>query len=199
MIAFVEGEIMLKTAETVILSAGGIGYEIMMPASDLQQLPGVGSQVRVHTSFYIHEDVISLFGFLSRDELMLFKQLITVSGIGPKTALGILSVLNTDELRMAILAEDAKTIAKAPGIGTKTARKLILDLKDKINADLPESMEGAAVQGQPGGAAGDAIQALVSLGYSQTEAARAVMHVEGAEEMDTGTLLKMALRNISIL
>jgi Holliday junction DNA helicase RuvA len=200
MIAFIEGEIMQKTAESVIIAAGGIGYEIQMPASDLQKLPGTGAQARIHTYLYIHEDVISLFGFLSRDELALFRQLITVSGIGPKIALGILAALSTDELRMAIVAEDARTIAKAPGIGTKTARKLILELKDKVGEQMAEAGDApAAVSVQGSDAVSDAVQALVSLGYSQTEAARAVMKIEGAGDMDAETLLKLALRNTSIL
>ena len=142
----------------------------------------------------MREDALGLFGFLTQDDLKIFKLLITVNGVGPKAALAILSAMTADELRFAILAEDAKAIAKAPGIGPKTAKRMIIELKDKLN--LESMIE------DPGDAAAnvrdEVIMALTALGYGNTEAVRAVRAVSGADEMDSETLLKQALKKIMI-
>ena len=141
-----------------------------------------------------------LFGFLTRDDLRLFELLIGVSGIGPKGGLGILSALSADELRFAILSDDAASIARAPGIGKKTAQKLILELKDKL--DLGEALGSRSIQARQAEAypSGDSLQeavmALTALGYPGTEALRAVKAVEGREGMDTEQLLKAALKHL---
>ena len=139
MIAYIKGELAATDVDTVVVEAGGLGYEIYVPASVYEGLPALGAQVRLHTYLHVREGGIQLFGFLDRDSLEVFKLLITVSGIGPKGALGVLSVISPNELRFAILADDAKTISRAPGIGAKTARKLILELKDKLH---PEDVFG---------------------------------------------------------
>ncbi len=199
MIAFLRGELAAVRSDTAIIETGGIGYEVMMPAASLERLGPAGSQVTVHTYLYVREDNIGLFGFLDPDELDLFKQLISVSGVGPKAALAILSVLSADALRLAIVAEDAKTISKAPGVGAKTARRLIVELKDKISL----SAEDGGYQGDEpelsadrSSAAEDAVMALTALGYSSSEAVRAVRLVENASELDAEQLLKQALKKI---
>lgn len=148
---------------------------------------------------------MQLFGFLTKDELAMFQLLITVSGIGPKGALGILSVMDADALRFAILADDAKSISKAPGIGVKTAGRLILELRDKV--DFEEAIEGAldrgemnaagrSSAGENGAAANEAIQALVALGYSSAEAVKAVKKVAAAPDQTVEDILKAALKNL---
>ena len=133
MYAYFKGIIAQKEENGLILEVNQIGYHIFMPGSMLDALPGVGQEAMIHTYTYVKEDAMQLYGFLSRDDLALFKMLITVSGIGPKGGLAVLSTLSADDLRFAILSEDAKAIARAPGIGAKTAQKVVIELKDKIS------------------------------------------------------------------
>lgn len=187
----------------MVIESGGIGWNIHVPLSVLDRLPHVGEQMKVYTSFQVKEDSMTLYGFLSRQDLKMFNQLLGVNGIGPKAALGILSSLTPDDLRMAIMAEDAKAIAKAPGIGPKTAKRVILDLKDKISMDdvLPLQFAGgqaeanvAAAASGVDGAGKEAIEALVALGYSPTEATKAVRQVEIKEGMNAEAVLKASLK-----
>lgn len=187
----------------MVIESGGIGWNIHVPLSVLDRLPHVGEQMKVYTSFQVKEDSMTLYGFLSRQDLKMFNQLLGVNGIGPKAALGILSSLTPDDLRMAIIAEDAKAIAKAPGIGPKTAKRVILDLKDKISMDdvLPLQFAGgqaeanvAAAASGVDGAGKEAIEALVALGYSPTEATKAVRQVEIKEGMNAEAVLKASLK-----
>ena len=136
MLAFVKGKLDTVTEDYIIVENQGNGYEILVPGSVIQAMPQVGNEVKIYTYLYVREDVLQLYGFLTKDQLDMFKLLITVNGIGPKGALGILTVMDVDALRLAILSDDAKSIAKSPGIGAKTAGKLILELKDKM--DLKE-------------------------------------------------------------
>lgn len=204
MIYFVKGTLDTVTENMIVVENNGIGFEIMVPLSVVSNLPQTGNEVKIYTYTYVREDALSLYGFLTKDELAMFKMLITVSGIGPKGALGILSVMDADELRFAILADDAKSIAKAPGVGRKTAGKLILELKDKM--DFEEAVENVLDKGQAaakgstgmaGGIAGnDAIQALVALGYTSTEAVRAVKKVDITPDMTVEDILKAGLKNL---
>ncbi len=205
MIYFVKGELETVSEQMIVVENHGIGYEIMVPHSVITNLPQTGNEVKIYTYTYVREDALQLYGFLTRDELAMFKLLITVNGIGPKGALGILSVMDADALRFAIMADDAKSIAKAPGIGAKTASKLILELKDKM--DFEEAVENvlakgeaaAAVRENPndvGYAANEAIQALVALGYTSTEAVKAVKKVDLTPEMTVEDILKAGLKNL---
>ncbi len=201
MIAFVEGCLCEAASGSVVISAGGLGYLISVPDSTLDSLPPLGSQVKLYTHLSVREDGLSLYGFISRDQLDIFRLLLQVSGIGPKGALALLSVLSVDELVMAIASEDVKAISRAPGVGAKTARRVILDLKDKV--DLEKFAGGDLITGDSSaaegsaGAASDVIFALTSLGYSRTEAVRAVNAVEGAAGIsDASLLLKLALKKI---
>ena len=200
MIHFVKGILDTVSENMVVVENGGIGFEIMVPLSVLSSLPQTGNEIKIYTYTYVREDALQLYGFLTRDELSMFRLLITVSGIGPKGALGILSVMDADALRFAILA---KSISKAPGIGAKTASKLILELKDKM--DFEEAVTHVLDQGQaemagevPAGgmAANDAIQALVALGYTSTEAVKAVKKVEITADMTVEDILKAGLKNL---
>ena len=204
MIAFIQGELCDAGQDTIVVACHGIGYEIQIPVSVAQVLPDPGNVVKIYTYTYVREDALGLFGFLTKDDLKIFKLLITVNGVGPKAALAILSAMTADELRFAILAEDAKAIAKAPGIGPKTAKRTIIELKDKLNLESMIEGHGDAEMSlsDPGDAAAnvrdEVIMALTALGYGNTEAVRAVRAVSGADEMDSETLLKQALKKIMI-
>ena len=174
----------------------------------MQQLPGVGEIVRIHTYLYVREDALNLYGFATRDDLEVFKLLITVNGVGPKAALGILSTISPDDLRFAILADDAKAIAKAPGIGAKTASKLILELKDKLKLEDAFEAKMKTPETQITMALGitdvktvrnEAVQALVALGYSNTDALKVVRQVEITDTMDVEAVLKQCLKKMTFL
>lgn len=130
MIAFLKGEIADLTEGSVVLDVNGVGYEVLVPGQLLSMLEGIGSRVKLYTYMQVREDAVVLFGFLTKDDLQMFRLLTGVSGVGPKAGLNILSTLGVDDLRFAILADDVKRIAKTPGIGAKTAQKIILELKD---------------------------------------------------------------------
>lgn len=212
MIAFLSGTIESLTGDTAVIDVGGVGYEVNISAEVSSGLSaaGTGSAVKLYTYTYIREGQLALYGFLSRDDLSLFRQLITVSGIGPKGGLSLLSVLSADDLRFAIVTGDAKMIARAPGVGKKTAERLILDLRDKISSAYAadgDAEDGSAAglagaSGTGGGAAAggestpaaDAVEALVALGYLRAEAARAVKKCR--ETDDTEAILREALRHL---
>lgn len=202
MIAYIKGRLTEVFEESIVVEQGGIGYNIQIPASLFQSLPLCGSEIMVHTYLYVKMDmgIISLYGFLSRDDLKVFRLLLTVSGIGPKGALGILSTITPDNLRFAILSDDSKTIAKAPGIGAKTAKKLIIELKDKLSlSEALEISKNHAVQEEAGGIEkirAEAVEALTALGYSATEALRAIKQVELTKETTVEELLKASLRHM---
>lgn len=198
MISYIRGKLAAVEEEKVILDVGGVGYGIFMPGQSMGRLPAIGSEVQLHTYLNVREDAMQLFGFLTRDDLKIFKLVIGVSGIGPKGGLSILSKLTPDDLRFAVLSGDAKAISAAPGIGKKTAEKLIIELKDKLSMEdmIRESVSEEAVIPQSGitGIQTDAVQALTALGYGSTEALRAVKQVAVTEETDVETVLKQALK-----
>ena len=139
MISYIKGKLTEVEDGIIVVENNGIGFNIHVPATVISSFSSIGDEVKVYTYLQIREDAHSLFGFLSRDDLNIFKMLINVNGIGPKGALAILSTISPDDLRFAILSDDAKLISTAPGIGSKTAQKLILELKDKIK--LEETFE----------------------------------------------------------
>lgn len=199
MIGFVQGKVDAISEDNVVIDTGGIGYNVRISAKTAQELPGIGQEVRLYTYTSVREDGISLFGFLSRDSLDIFKKIITVNGIGPKGGLAVLSVMSADELKFAIISGNAQAITKAPGIGEKTAERVILDLKDKISVeDTQIRKEISSYDGLPqtGKAQSEAVEALTALGYSATDALHAVRQIEHAEEMDVEAILKLALKNM---
>ena len=202
MIGYLKGEVAGIYEEQIVLEVSNIGYNIKMSASTIDCIRGLGEEIKVYTYLSVREDAMQLYGFLTKDDLDFFKLLIQVNGIGPKGALGILSVMTTDDLRFAILSADAKTISKAPGIGAKTAQRLIIDLKDKVS--LEDAFEerlaskGRGVSQNPvSDAKNEAVEALTALGYSATDALRAVKSVETTEDTDVELILKQALKNIN--
>ncbi len=202
MIAYVNGIIDDITDENTVIDVGGVGYNVKISADTAARLPGIGEPVKLYTYTSVKEDSFQLFGFLSRNDLEIFRKCITVNGIGPKGALSILSVLDADSLRFAIMSGDAKAISKAPGIGARTAERLILELKDKIRIDETMISREIDSYNASGGASADsaqkkeAVEALVALGYGQAESVKAVNAIEGIEEMDSGAVLKAALKKL---
>ncbi len=204
MISYIKGPLIDIWEDMIVVEAAGIGYNIHVPLSVIEALPKTGTEVQVYTSLQVREDAMTLFGFLSRQDLQMFRQLLGVNGIGPKAALGLLSSLRVDDLRMAIVSGDAKAISRAPGIGPKTAQRVILDLKDRIKiedilpgGETPGDIAGAPAASGMEGAGKEAVEALVALGYSVTEAGRAVRQVEITEAMTAEDVLKASLRYLA--
>ena len=204
MYSYIRGTLADVEENLVVIEAGGVGYNIYTTGQTLDYLPSIGEELKLYTYLQEREDAMQLYGFLTKDDLKVFKLLLGVSGIGPKGALAILSVMSTDDLRFAVLGEDAKMIAKAPGIGAKTVQRLILELKDKLS--LEEAFEQKLTNqsekklpNQTNGIKNDAIQALVALGYSSTEALKTVNAVEITEDSDVEDILKAALKNMAFM
>lgn len=202
MYAYIKGELAEINTDHIVIEAGGIGYQVFVSLQTFDYLPSVGENLKIYTYLYLREDAMILYGFLTKDDLELFKLLISVSGIGPKGGLAILSTLEADDLRFAILSGDAKAISKAPGVGGKTAQRVILELKDKLSLEDAFEAKTEHVQKNAAAAGGsvknDAVMALTALGYSSTESLKAVSTVEITEDMDVEEVLKAALKHLSL-
>lgn len=202
MIAYVKGTVEDIAEDNAVIDVGGIGYNVRISADTAARLPGIGENAKLYTYTSVREDAVQLYGFMSKNDLDIFRKCITVSGIGPKGALSILSVLDADSLRFAIMSGDVKAITKAPGIGARTAERLILELKDKIKVEDTEIGREIGSNLTANAEAGDspqkreAVEALVSLGYGNAEAVKAVNAIEGIETMDSGAVLKAALKKM---
>lgn len=207
MISYIKGTLADVFSDRIVVENHGIGYEILVPGSLTGKMPLIGEEVQLYTYLYVREDALMLYGFFSREGLEIFKLLIGVSGIGPKGALGILSVIEPHELRLAVAVEDAKLIATAPGIGLKTAKKLIIELKDKLKEeDTGEMAPGRNTDAGKAEGAGnslrevqsEAVEALTALGYGRSEAAAAVRRCASAlpEDADVETVLRLALTHL---
>lgn len=198
-----KGEIADIAEDNLILEVNNIGYNIRISAGTAGLLPGIGQEVKIYTYTYVKEDAFWLYGFLTRDDLEIFRRLITVNGIGPKGGQAILSTMTADDLRFAILSGDAKAIAKAPGIGVKTAERVILDLRDKVSLEESfmsrgEGQKAVRVTGaETDTARNEAAEALTALGYSPSEALKAVKRAGVLEGMDTEEILKLALKHMN--
>lgn len=200
MYAYFKGKLAYVGEDSIILDVHDVGYRILLSPASMAFLPQIGEEVQLYTYTSVREDAIWLYGFLNHEDLEIFKKCITVSGIGPKGGMSILSVMDADALRFAIISGDAKAIAKAPGIGAKTAQRLILELKDKISLEdtlVKRETEGVrATVGAHNEDIKEAIEALVALGYASSDAVRAVNAVANAAELDVESILKAALKNM---
>lgn len=203
MISFVRGTLAGVSENKIEIDTGALGYEVNVPASVLDELPPIGTEVKVYTYLSHKEDEMSLFGFTTKDALAMFKLLINVNGIGPRGALGILSVFTPVDLRFAVLAGDAKAISRAPGIGPKTAQRLIIELKDKVSledglAHFNDDVQPAAGKDNAAdmSAKNEAVVALTVLGYSNSEALKAVQGID-VTGMTTEDILKAALKKLT--
>lgn len=195
MILYISGTLEIVKENYIVVDNGGMGYRLFVSERFRDSLPAKGSSVKVFTYMYVKEDEISLYGFPSFDEREIFKVLLSISGVGPKAAMAVLSALTINELHLAVMSGDVKAITKANGIGTKGAQRIILELKDKLKfEDMIDAAYEQSLSNVEEDALNDTILALVSLGYSNAEALRAVRTVEHPETMDSGELLKAALK-----
>ena len=202
MYSYIKGTIEEVYEDLIVVENGGIGYNIHVPLRVLDELPGRGGQVKIYTYLHVREDAFTLFGFLSRDEIGMFRLLLNVSGIGPRGALSVLSVLSANEIRFAVASDDVKTISSAPGVGKKTAQRLIMELKDKVSIEdaVGTLQENPELVSHGGNAVKkEAAEALTALGYSGAEAAKVLAGIEITEESDVEAVLKQALKNMAFL
>ena len=202
MYAYIKGQIVDISEDNLVLECNNIGYNIRIPLSVAQRLPGIGASVKIYTYTSVREDAFQLFGFLSKDDLEIYRKLIAVNGIGPQGALSILSAMSADDLRFAILSGDAKAISKSPGIGNKSAERIILELKDKVHLmreDVLDSPVSAADVQSGSEALNEALEAMTALGYSPSEALKALRQITVTDDMDSGAVLKQALKIISTM
>ncbi len=201
MYAYFTGRVVTVGADSLVIDTNGIGYNIIMSGRDLSEIIP-GDELKIHTYTSVKEDSISLYGFLEKEALEFFELLLTVNGVGPKGALGILSGSTVDDIQVAIIAQDSKALSKLPGIGAKTAARIILDLKDKVKADdiLGSLKEGNEVSaGRASSATGvkaEATEILTTLGYSASEAMRTLNRLEYDDDISAEDLVTMALREM---
>jgi len=189
MIASLAGRIEGINVDSIVVDVNGVGYLVYMPGNEIAGLGAVGSDVKVYTHLHVREDILALYGFTVQEELNLFETLITVSGIGPKLGMAMLSAMTVEQLTTAIAAGDANTLRQIPGIGRKTSERIILELKDKIETEILTMPVARATESN-----NDVIAALISLGYSVSEAARAASAVPVNKEMPLQEKVKQALQ-----
>ena len=201
MIAYLKGTLEEIGSDHIVVEVHNIGYQVKVSLRVIEALPVIGKEIKIYTYTYVREDMIALYGFGTKEDLSMFLLLLGVNGVGPKGALSILSVFSAYDLQMAIISQDAKTIAKAPGIGIKTAQRMLLELKDKIS--LEETLEEMVMEGdfkennkELERCRADAVEALTALGYSPAESLKAVKAVEITENMDSEKILKSALKHL---
>ncbi len=200
MYAFIEGEVCEKLSGTLVLLASGVGWQLNCSNNTLQAAPPLGEKMRCYTFLSVREDAMELFGFAPREDKEMFLQLTSVSGIGPKTALGVLGAMPLRDLNLAILLGDVNALSRAPGIGKKTAQRIALELKDKItqsdvSAAVPQQGAASAPALSPDAVA-EAIEAMIALGYSSTEARNAVSQVRDQTDKPE-ELIRLALRSLA--
>ncbi len=196
MITYLRGEIAAVEEKRLVLDVNGIGYQIGISSRDSMNMPAVGESVKIHTYMNVREDAISLSGFLDESDLAMYRLLIGVSGVGQKVGLAILSVMNADQVAIAVVTDDSKAIAKAPGVGPKLAKKIILELKDRVDAarvaaQAEEKISASNSEFEK--AKEEAVDVLTALGYSRSEAVRAVRSARLTEDMDSDQILTAAL------
>lgn len=201
MIAYLKGILEEVGEDYLLVEVNNIGYQVKVSLRVIEGLPTIGKEIKIHTYTYVREDMIALYGFGSKEDLNMFLLLLGVNGVGPKGALGLLSAFSAYELQIAIISQDAKTIAKAPGIGVKTAQRMILELKDKVSLeDTLEQMAGGVQEpvsfGELERSKAEAVEALTALGYSSAESMKAVKAVNMTEDMNSEALLKAALKHL---
>lgn len=206
MFAFIEGLLDYVDEDSCVIDAGGFGISVFISARTAMMLPNIGEHVKLYTYTAVREDAISLYGFQTRDDLNLYKRLITVNGVGPKVGLALLSALDADSIKVAIISEDSKKLASAPGVGPKTAQRIVLELKDKIKMSDEAMISGVLHSNDIDVASAndksataemkDAISALVALGYGQTDSRKAVLSIDGVENMDSSEILSAALKKL---
>jgi Holliday junction DNA helicase RuvA len=198
MIAYLRGTIQEKSLQALILDVNGVGYDVLMSNNSIAKMPAEGQEAAIYTYLHVREDLMQLFGFCQKGEKELFEMLISVSGIGPKVALAILSVFSVEAFQQAVQRNDIEMITAIPGIGKKSAQRLVLELKDKITLNIPVAADGAFFDNSSDSVYSEARAALISLGYSPIEAASALeAFVDQSGEATAEDLIKYGLRNLS--
>lgn len=196
MIYSVRGKLVLRETELAVVECGGVGYACRTTLQTLAALGEKGSEVMLYTYLHVREDCMELFGFATKQELNCFKMLISVSGVGPKAALSILSDVNSEQFALLVASEDSKTLTKTKGIGAKTAQRIVLELKDKIvkenNIDFSAASGGPAVPVSDGSAVSEAFSALLVLGYTQSEIAPVLAGLD--QTLPSAELIRQALK-----
>lgn len=199
MYAYIKGKVEYKHADCIIVEANGIGYCIKAPVSALEAAGEPGTETKLYTHLYVREDEMSLYGFLTLEELYMFELLITVSGVGPKAAISLVSAISPSKFGLSVITGDYKTLTKAQGIGSKIAQRIILELKDKIKKEQlaweEDVCEGQLFAGMEGGRFKEAANALMVLGYSASEANRAVAKVY-SENMELEEIIRRSLKGL---
>ena len=195
MIAYIKGIVTEKNTESIIVECSGLGYEVFTCGRDIQSVSKT-DEILIYTYLRISDDAHTVYGFLNKDDLLMFKKLIGISGVGPKAALSIMSTLSTFDLKMAIVSDDHKAISAAQGIGPKIAKRIILDLKEKVDLESITSIENEKPVN--GGVQSEVVEALVSLGYSSSEAYKVLRSIDINESDTTEDILKIALKKMAI-
>jgi holliday junction DNA helicase RuvA len=199
MIGQLRGRLLDKRAPWLLLDVAGVGYEVEAPMTVFYQLPEAGADIVLHTHFVVREDAQLLYGFSSRFERELFRALIKVNGVGPKLALAILSGMEAERLVRCIEAQDSSTLVKIPGVGKKTAERLLIEMSDRLGKldGLPAALPGQRPIALPSDAVTDAVAALESLGYRPKDAQAAVAKVADADSLSSEMLIRMALKSLA--
>ncbi len=202
MYSYISGTLEEVREDSIVVDNQGIGYLLYIPLRIHEELPEIGSHVKIYTYLQVREDTFLLFGFASEDEIAMFRLLLTVSGIGPKGALALLSSYSANEIRFAVASDDAKLLSSASGIGGKTAQRIIIELKDKV--DLEEAVDafgttGPVVYEGDSAVKKEAVEALVALGYTSSDAARVLSCIEISEGAEVEEVLKQALKNMAMI
>lgn len=201
MFAYIKGKLTYKYNDYVVIETGGVGYMIFTALSTLQSIGNIGDEVTMFTYMHVREDAMSLYGFATHDELSMFEFLISVSGVGPKVAISLISAVSPSKFGLAVITDDIKTLTQAPGIGKKIAQRIILELKDKIKKEKFAQGGGIEIDGVPeadgqNSKISEAISALMVLGYTSAEASRAVSGVY-AEDMDIESIVRNSLKEMT--
>jgi Holliday junction DNA helicase RuvA len=202
MLAYIKGILEIKTKGYIVVEAGGLGYKIFMPESTIAKAGNIGDKVQIHTFMRVREDDVSLYGFLTNEELRMFELLLSVSGIGAKGALGILSNITPSQFALAVISNDVEILKKVPGIGPKTAQRAILELKDKLKKDqeiaVAEGEEASNIEKviKEDEKVAEAISALQVLGYSKREIVEALQNVE-LTSLSVEDIIRKGLANLS--
>jgi holliday junction DNA helicase RuvA len=199
MIAYIKGKLGYTDENFIIVETNGIGYKIYTSLSTVEKAGQTGSEIMLHTHLYVREDNISLYGFISKEELGMFELLISVSGVGPKAAISIISGMSPSKFGLAVITDDVKTLVKAHGVGAKTAQRIILELRDKISKDKEFIIQNDENYGQPlsedNERISEAVSALMVLGYTGLEAKRAVSSVY-SNELDLEAIIRDSLKKM---
>ncbi len=196
MIAWLKGQLLEKQAPSLLLNVNGVGYELEAPMTTFYDLPAEGEEATLYVHMVVREDAQLLFGFSSRQQRELFRSLVKVNGVGPKVALAVLSTLSAQELLQCMADEDYNLLCKVPGIGKKTAQRLVVEMKDRLEKEFSDvALEARAQGSDASNASNDAIEALISLGYRPADAGRVVKSLD--KELSSEDLIRQALRTLS--